>query len=47
MIVYLFVKDLKDRGKDLDLDFLIKFFCFEFLERLVLIDIKFFIFYVF
>ncbi|MDU9773390.1 competence protein ComGF, partial [Helicobacter pylori] len=31
MIAYLLAKDSKDRGKDLDLDLLIKFFCFEFL----------------
>ncbi|GAA7243778.1 hypothetical protein BD0081_07480 [Helicobacter pylori] len=40
MIAYLLAKDLKDRGNDLDLDLLIKYFCFEFLERLVLTDIK-------
>ncbi len=40
MIAYLLAKDSKDRGKDLDLDLLIKYFCFEFLERLVLTDIK-------
>lgn len=40
MIAYLLAKDLKDRGRDLDLDLLIKYFCFEFLERLVLTDIK-------
>nr|WP_104748006.1 HD domain-containing protein [Helicobacter cetorum] len=40
MIMYLLAKDLIDRGKNLDLDILIKYFCFEFFERLVLTDIK-------